>query len=121
MQRLIQDSELQRFYGNDVEFLAELASILTQFMPPAMAMIREAIDVGDAEAVRNIAHTISSRTGYFFCPSLVELSRSMEALAVNQDLASTLELVPKIQMGIEQLLDELRQRTGQELSMEWTD
>jgi two-component system, sensor histidine kinase and response regulator len=88
-------ADLRAMTGDDPAFLAELIDTYVADTPPQLATIRQALDIGDAEAVRRAAHSLKSNSATFGAATLAGLAGQIEARGKAGELAGTDELVAR--------------------------
>ena len=83
---------------NDVgaEFVGELIETYCSETPQLIARLQHALDVNDADAFRQAAHSIKSTSLTFGALSLGELAKELERLGRAGDLAGAPEKVDRL-------------------------
>ena len=106
--------ELLEELDGDREFLEESVEMLGSDAPNLLKQIHQALDRGDAEAVRIGAHTIKSMVGNFFAQPAFQAAFDVEKLGRSGDLttctASLVSLeteISRLQMELRKVLDEM--------------
>ena len=79
--------ELLDELDGDRDFLEESIEMLDSDGPDLLKQLRDAFQLGDAEAVRNLAHTLKSMVGNFCAPPAFEAALEVERLGSKGDLA----------------------------------
>jgi len=115
---LIDRKSLDRFTEHDSEMVADLAVIFNRELPDYLARMDYSIAESDLEAVGEIAHQLKSQLSYFFCESLVNLAIELEEHSSQGATSEAKSTATKLTEGIDQLLEELNQLTGLNLTIE---
>ena len=118
---LIKLEALERFIQGDEELLADLSTLFVQYYPDIEARLNLAIDNGDGESLRETAHQLKSRLGYFQAPVLVDCACRLETCGKTGDLDDADAILKTLFDGIRQLVSELRELTHLPLSLNEND
>src|SRR5262249_18861063 len=97
---------LERVCGNSA-LLRELAGLFLEDSSQRVGEIREALDAGDAAAVRRAAHTLCGSVSSFGASSAQEAAGRLEALARAGDLPAAVEGLPVLERALAGLRAEL--------------
>ena len=100
---LIKLEALERFIQGDEELLADLSTLFVQYYPDIEARLNLAIDNGDGESLRETAHQLKSRLGYFQAPVLVDCACRLETCGKTGDLDDADAILKTLFDGIRQL------------------
>ena len=100
--------ELLDELDGDREFLEESLEILASDAPNLLQQIREALQRGDAEAVRVGAHTVKSMVGNFCAAPAFEAALNVETLGRGGDLAACTAGLVSLEAEVSRLQKELR-------------
>jgi HPt (histidine-containing phosphotransfer) domain-containing protein len=118
---LIKIEALAQFIQGDEELLADLSTLFVQYYPDIAARLNLAIDNGDGESLRETAHQLKSRLGYFQAPVLVDCACRLETCGKTGDLDEADAILKSLFDGIRQLVSELRELTHLSLSLNEND
>lgn len=72
--------------GGDAQVFDELCDIFLDDAPKRLALIRAAVDAGDAPALRAQAHALKGAAGVFEASDVVAAARQLEQIAETGDL-----------------------------------
>jgi CheY-like chemotaxis protein len=89
--------------------VAELIDTFLGHAPEQLAMLRMAVEAGDADEARRGAHTLKSNAASFGASSLADLCRELEAAAQADTLDNAPDLVNRIQTELQRVTMELGQ------------
>lgn len=107
---------LNNFIQDDTEMLGDLASIFAQALGDSTARLNLAVDNRDASVLRETAHQLKSRLGYFSAAGLRELAQLVEMKGKQNQLNDVRPIVAELLAGIDEMMDELRELTGMPLA-----
>ena len=102
-------NELFARVDNDIELLGELIEIFMEDYPSLIAQIEEAIQKNDSQALRKSAHALKGSVANFCAPEAVELSRQLEVMGAEGNLASAASYFQKLQAELQQVTQALKQ------------
>lgn len=105
---VIDQVALSEFYRGDEEMLADVATMFVQFLPDMESRLRLAVEDGDANSLREVAHQMKSRLGYFCASELQQTAAELENCGRENELDSAGDLLSGLLTGVHQLLSELR-------------
>ena len=88
-------------------FSKRLSHLFVEDSPRLLAEIRAAIPRGDAETVRNSAHTLKGSVGNFAAEAAFQAAFKLEAMGRNQDLTGAQEAMLELEREIELVVGEL--------------
>ena len=114
--QIIDKEALDDFIQGDHELLGDLASMFTQYLPDMQARMCLAITDRDASALRESAHQMKARLGYFQAASLQEIAAQLEKQAQAGELDAASQTLRRLLDGCQRLLGELRVYTGLSLN-----
>jgi two-component system sensor histidine kinase/response regulator len=97
---------LDRLQG-DRELLEELVGVIRQEAPRLLAEVRDAVDRGDAAALRLSAHTLKGSLGNFAAARAVEAARRLELMAKQGDLSDAQPALVALEHELSRFLPEL--------------
>jgi HPt (histidine-containing phosphotransfer) domain-containing protein len=83
----VDEDELRDLFDGDEDVLREAAGLFLEDGPRLLAGLREAVDRGDATAVREAAHTLEGAAANFGAHDVCEAVRGLGTLAREQGLA----------------------------------
>jgi HPt (histidine-containing phosphotransfer) domain-containing protein len=86
---------MREMVGGDDEFLADLIDTFLKDAPQMLADIRQALETGDAETLRRIAHSLKSNSDSFGAMALGELCRELERMGKANALEGADELITR--------------------------
>ena len=98
---------LEGVMGDDFQVLL---STFEEDSQQNLCHIREAIGLGDADALRRAAHSQKGSSGNLGAPRLSELCASLEAQAAAGDLSQARELEAQINSEMDKVREALQQR-----------
>ncbi|MFK7735609.1 MAG: hypothetical protein AB8B50_06265 [Pirellulaceae bacterium] len=107
MGKLIDQTSLDAFVGNDTDMLVELTEVFGQVLPSDLQQLGEATESGNAEAMVHLATKMKERFDCFSAPGLSALASELQCLANEQQMDGLDELVQSISLGAVELLGEL--------------
>ncbi len=105
--RILDRTKILDRVGGDAELLKEIAHLFVEDSPRLLAEIRAAIPRGDAETVRNSAHTLKGSVGNFAAEAASQAAFKLEAMGRNQDLTGAQEAMLELEREIELVVGEL--------------
>jgi signal transduction histidine kinase/ligand-binding sensor domain-containing protein/DNA-binding response OmpR family regulator/HPt (histidine-containing phosphotransfer) domain-containing protein len=79
--RYIDLANLQELSGGDPGFIARILTRIVERLPPAMVELQQQFDQNDYEAIRKLAHSLKSSSGYAGSEELKEVFQKIESLA----------------------------------------
>ena len=97
---------LDRLQG-DRELLAELVSVIRQEAPRLLAEVRQAVETGDAAALKLAAHTLKGSLASFAAADAVEAAKRLELMGKQNDMAAAPEALAALEREIDRFLPEL--------------
>jgi HPt (histidine-containing phosphotransfer) domain-containing protein len=80
--------DLLKTVGGDRSFLAELIDGYFDDTPRQLALMRWALEVGNAAELRRAAHTLKSNSSNFGATALSSMCKELEALGKSGELAA---------------------------------
>src|SRR5215210_5945336 len=89
--------DLLKTVGGDRSFLAELIDSYFDDTPRQLALMRRALEVGDAEELRRAAHTLKSNSANFGAMTLSSICKELEALGKRGELTGAAEQIEQIE------------------------
>ena len=107
----IDAASLKQFILGDDVLLADLATIFVQSLPDCKARLRFSVQGHDAMMLREAAHQLASRLGYFQAEGLRELAKRLEQCGITNQLDGMRDAVDQLTQGLDELVGELRQLT----------
>jgi HPt (histidine-containing phosphotransfer) domain-containing protein len=107
---------LEKFFQGDTEMLGDLANLFAQSLSDCKARIRLAVDSRDGSSLCELAHQLKGRLGYFSASRLQEMAQELETRGKSDRLEDIRPLVEQLWVGLDGLMDELRELTGLPLS-----
>jgi HPt (histidine-containing phosphotransfer) domain-containing protein len=96
--RAVLDGLLQTV-GGDRAFLAELIDSYLDDTPRQLALMRRALEVGNAEELQRAAHTLKSNSSSFGATTLSSMCKELEALSKSGELTGAAEQIEEIEAG----------------------
>jgi two-component system, sensor histidine kinase and response regulator len=93
--------ELLRSELDSAELLAQVLDISRSQTPELIATLRTAVNAGDGEAVKNIAHKLKGGASTLAAPQTTQLCEQLERQAGDGSLQDAAELVGEIQSSFE--------------------
>jgi HPt (histidine-containing phosphotransfer) domain-containing protein len=118
---LIEIDALQQFMQGDEELLADLSTLFVQYYPDMAARLKLAIENRDCQLLRETAHQLKSRLGYFQTPVLVDFACRLEHYAKTGRFDDANASLEALFVGVRQLVDELRDLTQLPLCLSEND
>ena len=97
---------LERLQG-DRELLEELIGVIRQEAPKLLAAVREAVQSGDAPALRLAAHTLKGSLGNFAAARAVEAAKRLEVMGKTGDLSDAVQALAVLETELDRFLPEL--------------
>ncbi|HWB11133.1 MAG TPA: PAS domain S-box protein [Pirellulales bacterium] len=97
---------LERLQG-DRELLEELIGVIRQEAPLLLAAVREAVQRGDAPALRLSAHTLKGSLGNFAAARAVEAAKRLELMGKTGDLSDAAQALAVLETELDRFLPEL--------------
>jgi PAS domain S-box-containing protein len=97
---------LERLQG-DRELLEELIGVIRQEAPQLLAAVREAVERGDAAALRLSAHTLKGSLGNFAAARAVEAAKRLEIMGKQGDLSDAAQALAVLESELDRFLPEL--------------
>jgi HPt (histidine-containing phosphotransfer) domain-containing protein len=94
--------------ANGEALLARLLDTYETSSAELVATVGAALDSGNTEELRRVAHALKSSSGNVGAEQLFELCRNLEAAARSRDLASLPELVAALKRAHAEAVHELR-------------
>jgi two-component system sensor histidine kinase/response regulator len=71
---------MREMVGGDDEFLADLIDTFLRDAPRMLSEMRQALEAGDAEVLRRVAHSLKSNSDSFGATALGDLCRELERM-----------------------------------------
>jgi HPt (histidine-containing phosphotransfer) domain-containing protein len=93
--------------GGDLELLKEIAVLFLENYQVWLAEIRQATELGDAQAVERTAHGLKGSVANFGARKAVEASLSLESLGRSRDLTGATESLAALELALETLRGDL--------------
>ena len=78
--------ELLDTIGGDSEFLTELMDAFFEDNPRQLAVMRQALETGESEALRRAAHSVKSNSATFGASNLYALCKELEDMGKRSSL-----------------------------------
>ncbi|HEV3343107.1 MAG TPA: PAS domain S-box protein [Pirellulales bacterium] len=97
---------LERLQG-DRALLEELIGVIRQEAPQLLAAVREAVERGDAAALRLSAHTLKGSLGNFAAARAVEAAKRLEMMGKQGDLSDAAQALAVLESELDRFLPEL--------------
>ena len=107
----INSESLKQFIQDDDVLLADLATMFVETLPDCKARLRFSVRGSDATMLREAAHLLASRLGYFQAEGLREQAKHLEQCGINNQINDARALVDKLIKELDELVGELRQLT----------
>ncbi len=107
----INSESLKQFIQGDEVLLADLATMFVESLPDCKARLRFSVRGSDAVMLREAAHLLASRLGYFQADGLREQAKHLEQCGINGQISDARVLVDQLIKGLDELVSELRQLT----------
>ena len=82
--------------GGDVSLLAEVAQIFVEDCPRLIGSVETAVQSRDAKALARATHTIAGSVGNFTEDGVYTLARTVEHLAIAEDIDGAISGVPAL-------------------------
>jgi CheY-like chemotaxis protein/HPt (histidine-containing phosphotransfer) domain-containing protein len=89
--------------GGDQNLLVDLFEIFQQDYPKQLAELRDAIGVGDAERVTQVAHSLKGAVGYFGAQTVHALAYRLETMAHQAELEGASSVLQQLERELERL------------------
>ena len=86
---------MREMVGGDDEFLADLIDTFLKDAPQMLSDMRQALETGDTEMLRRVAHSLKSNSDSFGATALGELCRGLERMGKANALAGADKLVAR--------------------------
>jgi DNA-binding response OmpR family regulator len=103
---------LQALGGGDPRFLAELIETFLEDAPKLLRQLRAALDAGDADTVRLVAHGLKSNGAEFGALALSERCKELELRGRSGQLDGAAALLDEIDLAYQHVESELRAALG---------
>lgn len=110
---VIDHQELMNRLDGDMELLGELLEIFQEDYPSFCEQMEQALNQGNAEQVRQIAHTLKGSVGNFAAPRAFQLAYELEMMGKENRLGDAFSHWQKLQDAIQEALEELSHLTRQ--------
>jgi HPt (histidine-containing phosphotransfer) domain-containing protein len=94
--------------GGDEKLLQEIVAIFLDEAPRHLAILRQALETGNAEGIERAAHSLKGELGYLCVPKLSQAACDLEEKGRNSDLEGVSMLLPGLAAGVSNLLDSIR-------------
>jgi signal transduction histidine kinase/CheY-like chemotaxis protein/ligand-binding sensor domain-containing protein len=94
--------------GGDEKLLQEIVAIFLDEAPRHLAILRQALETGNAEGIERAAHSLKGELGYLCVPKLSQAACDLEEKGRNSDLEGVSMLLPGFAAGVSNLLDSIR-------------
>jgi len=117
---LIDRAALLEGVDGSMPLLRELIRLFLADSPKRLAEIKEAVRLGDAEALRRAAHTLKGSVGNFTAKKPFEVCQGLEAMGIEGDFRTAGEACATLERELTLLNAELR-RLATNLRMKKTD
>jgi len=91
----------------DEQLLSEVCRALLEETPRLLAALRQAVEAGDAVALRRTAHTIKSSVGYFGAKAAFDLAYQIEQQALNSESQISAASLAELESQMERILTEV--------------
>ena len=108
MDEVYDEAELLNTVQGDRELLAELENLFLTDAPTQVTAVREAIERGDAPALRFAAHALKGSAATLTARRVAKRAYELEVMGASGDLSGAGESLHHM----EEALDELRRRLG---------
>ena len=97
-----------RWVDDDRELLAELIEIFLEDCPRRLHELEQAVKEGNANGVRQAAHSLKGMVAGFGAGSAHGLAAEMEGLGKAGDLSKTLDLLPTLLLEFARVMNHLK-------------
>jgi protein-histidine pros-kinase len=103
---LDRDDLMARLQG-DTGILSEVVHIFAQELPNHLAALHAALDAGDANRIREVAHKLKGSVGNLGSKPAYRVASALEKAGASGDLSGSAETFEELSSLTKQLLDEL--------------
>jgi two-component system sensor histidine kinase/response regulator len=86
---------MREMVGGDDEFLVDLIDTFLKDAPRMLSEMRQALEAGDAEVLRRVAHSLKSNSDSFGATALGDLCRGVERMGKANALEGTDALIAR--------------------------
>lgn len=117
----IDPTSLEAFFEDDTELLIDLALLFGKALGDCKARSKYALENRDASTLCETMHLLNGRLGYFSAAGLQNLACAIETMGKQNQINDACPLVTELFVGIEEMMNELRQITGMPLVYEDDD
>ena len=100
---------LTHFICGDKTVLEDIFDIFRDYYPEQLTIIREAIDTGNSNALRESAHKLKGSLSMFHATPAVATANSLEAAGFTGKLSETDRLYVQLETDINTLCDQVGQ------------
>ncbi|HQU46468.1 MAG TPA: response regulator, partial [Pirellulales bacterium] len=97
---------LDRLQG-DRELMAELVAVIHQEAPRLLREVREAVERGDAAALKLAAHTLKGSLGNFAAAQAVAAAKRLELMGKQSDLSEAPQALAALERELDRFMPEL--------------
>jgi CheY-like chemotaxis protein len=98
--------------GGDQQLLRDLCHIFLEESPKLMAKLRQAVAVGDCDALMRAAHNLKGESSYLGAGRTSQAARQLEEMGRTQDLSHAGNTLTELEREISTLRDELKELAG---------
>lgn len=93
--------------GGDSSLLKELVELFLEIAPPQLASLATAVAAGDAETVRQEAHSLKGSAGALGATAIRDLAAEIEVVSTQGPLESAVSLIESTRQLVTQLEKEV--------------
>jgi PAS domain S-box-containing protein len=96
--------------GGSEELMREVMGLFVGDAPRLLSEIRQALAVGDADAVYKATHTLKGSAGNFGARAVLDVAQRLEARARDRDLAASEKVFAMLEEEVNRLVQDLARR-----------
>jgi HPt (histidine-containing phosphotransfer) domain-containing protein len=105
---------LEQVAGGDLGLLKEVVGVFLDDSPAMLADVKQAVDRGDAAALRRAAHKLKGVVANFGAPAAVAAALRLEEMGLGQDLSGAAAAYDELAAALGRLRPELERILGTE-------
>jgi HPt (histidine-containing phosphotransfer) domain-containing protein len=109
-------SSALRWVDGDRSLLAELAEVFVQDCPQRMKELEEAVKGGNADLIRQAAHSVKGMVSGFGAHQAKSLAQEMEHLGRSGRLLEACNLLPAVMLECSRVIDALKTADWQRIT-----
>lgn len=97
-------TEMKKIVGGKMEVIRVLVDHILVEYPEKLHQLRQGLEIGDADQVRAIAHTLKSSLASFGATETREIAKALEICGATGDLAGAEKIMPRLDREIERIV-----------------